>query len=218
MSKFARWSGIVRSSLSKSYPKLKLGQAQEILAAAFGHRTYASFRTQDISRLERDTKYALIDNDMALSRATSLGVPITAEAWDAAVMSLRPSGVSGETWLISEEGLHLAASIAFEDSSHAGFTEIASSIGMSDGRRARSTHCRSSDGSLPEVMYFTVHGEVRAFNSNESLAVPVVGDVVFNRVGRRFYAKGELLSVARSGEPGPYDHEDMFEDYGMSED
>jgi len=67
-------------------------------------------------------------------------------------------------------------------------------------------------------MHFTVYGEVRTFNSNESLAVPVVGDVVFNRVGRRFYAKGVLLSVERCGTPEPYEHEDIFEDYGMSGD
>jgi hypothetical protein len=221
MNKFARWSQVVHSTLAKSHPKLKLGQAQEILAAAFGHRTYASLRAQDLALIEQDAKYILLDDELPIRRAESFGIPMTPDEWGAAAGALRPSGVSGGSWITHEKTMHLAARLVFEDTRHAAFDEITRAIGMPDGRHATTSRCLSAEGSLPEELKFVVEGEVRAFSMSQSdvnLAVPVTCEVAFIRTGRRFYAEGSLLSVQQAGQPHSYEPEFEMDSYGMSED
>ncbi len=69
--------------------------------------------------------------------------------------------------------------------------------------------CRDS----PEKLKFTVEGEVRTGKAEAYLAIPVVCEVAFPRVGKRFYASGELLSVEQSGPPTEYEPEEEQMDF-----
>lgn len=219
MTKFTRWSGIAHSILSESHRKIKLGQAQEILAAYLGHRTYASLlRTHDLATLQNQAKYVLVDPEKALNRAASLDIPLTADDWLAVEHAISRSGVSGGSWLVGEQSMHLAARLTFEDSGDQRLYDIAHHIGMRDGIRATDTRCHSSPGEFPEALKFTVKGEVRAMNAEAYLAVPVICELAFPRVGKRFYAYGELLSVEQSGPPTEYEPEEEQMDFSYISD
>lgn len=214
MTKFTRWSGIAHSILAKSHRKIKLGHAQEILAAYLGHRTYASLRTHDLAALQDQAKYVLIDPGMALNRALDLDIQLTADDWYSVESAIKPSGVSGNTWLEGELSMHSAARLTFEDSDDRRLSDIGHLIGMCDGYRAIDTRCHSSPGEFPKELKFTVEGEVRAIGAKAYLAVPVVCEIIFPRVGNRFYASGKLLSVQQRGQPKEYEPEEYEMDFG----
>lgn len=213
MSKFTRWSGIAHAILATSHPKIKLGQSREILAAYLGHRTYASLRTGDLDVLEGLAKYILVDPESAVTRARGLDVPLTPDEWNAVEMALRPSGVSGETWLVPEESMRLAASITFTDSGDPRLSKIARDIGMVDEYRASNTRRLSPTGELPLLLRFDVYGEVRAFNDEGNFAVPVVCEVNFPRIGNCFYGAGHVESVSLRGIPEEYEPEEPIVDF-----
>ena len=217
MDKFSKWTGLAHSILAKSHPKLKLSQACECLATWLGHRTYASLCVHDLDILLA-AKYAIIGAQAAIYRAKRLGFLVTGEQWREVEMALRPSGICGELWLTDMRSMHSAARITFEDQSHPDIHSIWRPIGMPDGRRSTSSVCQAAEDDHPDELRFIVHGEVRAFNEHDALAVPVVAHVLFKRVGMRLYAEGELLSVTQEGQPHPYEQEDEFDSYGMSED
>jgi hypothetical protein len=213
MSKFTRWSGIAHAILAKSHPKIKLGQSREILAAYLGHRTYASFRMRDLSVLEGQAEYVLVDPESAVIRARGLDLPLTSDEWNVVEMALRPSGVSGETWLIPEGSMRSAASITFTDSGDPRLSKIAHDIGMVDEYRASDTRRLSPPGEFPPLLKFEVDGEVRAFNDKGNFAVPVVCEISFPRVGNRFYGAGQVESVSLRGKPEEYDPEEPMFDF-----
>lgn len=218
MDKFSKWTGLAHSILAKSHPKLKRSQARECLATWLGHRTYASLRIQDLDVLLGAAKYVIIDTQAAIDRANLLGFPVTSEQWHEVEMALMPSGISGGLWLIGMPSMHSAARLTFEDERHPDIVSIWQPIGTPDGRLSTSSVSQAAEGTYPNELRFTVHGEVRAFNEHECIAVPVVAQVLFKRVGIRLYSQGELLSVAQEGLPHPYEQEFEFENYGMSED
>lgn len=218
MDKFSKWTGLAHSILATSHPKLKRSQARECLATWLGHRTYASLLVQDLDILLCTAKYVIIDAQAAIDRANRLGFPVISEQWREVEMALRSSGISGRLWLIDIRSMHLAAKLTFEDQSHPDIDSIWQRIGMSDGHWSTSSVCEAAEGHHPEALRFTVQGEVRAFNEHAALAVPVVAQVLFKRLGMRLYAQGELLSVAQDGQPHPYEQEFEFENYGMPED
>lgn len=218
MDKFTRWTAIARATLLQVHPRIKLGQARECLAAWVGHRTYASLRVRDLALLDGSARYVIVDPQAAMDRAGALGFPITREQWRTVEMALMPSGISGGTWLVDFESMHSAARITFEDESHTVMEAIKRSIGMGDGHWAKSSDCHSSSDLLPAELRFAVSGEVRAFNSEASLAVPVVAEVEFRRIGARVYAQGSLVSVAQAGPPQEYEPEFEGDFYYMSED
>ena len=218
MDKFSLWTGLAHSILAKSHPKLKRSQARECLATWLGHRTYASLRVLDLHILDGAAKYAIIDAQAAIDRAHRLGFPVTSEQWRQVEMALSPSGISGGLWLTSMRTMHLAAELIFEDQPHPDIDSIRQPIGMPDGCCSTATISQAEEGSHPDELRFTVHGEVRACNKHEALAVPVVAQVMFKRVGMQLYAQGELLCVTQTGQPHSYEQEFEMESYGMSED
>lgn len=216
MEKFARWSGVVHAALPKIH-RVKLGQVHQLLAACLGHASYASFRESDLLVLNRGAHYVCFEEGAGLRRAHRLGIQLTQEQWREAWMALKPSGVSGHTWLIEPRGMDLAARLTFEGSGHPHIQAIKRAIGMGDGHWANSTRCLDETNALPEVLRFEVLGDVQASGNGVSISVPVTAECVFKRIGRRMYAAGELLSVVQHGAPREYDPEFDGEFYGMSE-
>lgn len=220
MDQFSRWSGIAHSILSKHAPKIKLGQVHQLLAACLGHRTYASLRVSDLETLNRKPHYVLFDEDAGLARATDLRLSVTKAQWREVTMALRPSGIT-PFWLTTMSGMDSAAQITFEDSFDSRIYAIKHEIGFPDGHQATSAHCHSHKDEIPDFLRFDVHGEVRAYSDEASLAVPVVAVVEFPKVGRRMYGDGALISVQRLGDARIRDvDEDEYdgEFYWMSED
>ena len=199
MSRFTRWSRIAHTALAKFHPEIRFEEAQEILAAYLGHSTCASFRMHDSDVLDERTKYVLADPEAALVRARSLNSPLTPDEWEDVEIALQPSGVTGNVWLIHEEGMHRAASLTVTDADDSRLHEIAGDIGRSDGYRSTHTRCHSPSGEFPLELRFAVDGEIYAISDAGRFAVPVVCEVSFPRVGNRFYGVGQVVSVARRG-------------------
>ena len=220
MDQFSRWSGIAHSLLSKHTPKIKLGQVHQLLAACLGHRTYASLRVSDLETLNRKPHYVLFDEGAGLARATDLGLSLTEAQWREATMAFRPSGIT-PFWLTTMSGMDSAARITFEDSFDSRIHAIKREIGFPDGHQATSTHRHCKGDEIPDFLRFDVHGEVRAYNEEASLVVPVVAVVHFAKVGRRMYGDGTLVSLERLGHPRTRDlDEDEYDGdvYWLSED
>ena len=217
MEKFARLSGVAYAALRKSHP-IKLGQVHQLLAAGFGHASLASFRLGDLQRLNRGVEFVCFDDAAVLARARGFGFDVTDAQWRDVGFALRPSGVLGGTWLTDLDGMAAAARFAFEASGHPSIEAIYRQIGSPDGLTAWSSRPLSDVATPPEILEFEVLGAVKAFGEPVCLSVPVACQVAFERIGRRMYAKGELRSVERCGEPTEYEPEFEGEVYGMSED
>lgn len=222
MDKFARWTGIAHSILSQSHRPIKLGQVRECLAAWLGHKTYASLRVSDLVALSAGAKYVIIDSRAAMARAAGFGFAVTPDQWLKVEMALKPSGISGELWLVPFDGMQLAATLTFEDGRHPDIEAIWKPIGMPDGRSASYPLKEPMPVDIlavPGDLAIGVHGWIRTFGSNVSLEVPIRAAVSFKRLGRRIFAKGEILSVKQVGQPRSFEHDDDGgEIYGMSED
>lgn len=211
MDQFSRWSGIVHAALSQQHPKIRLGQIHQLLAACLGHRTYASLRTSDLETLNQHPSYVLFDHESGFARANELGILLTEAEWREAHMAIRPSGVT-PFWLTDWFGMSGAARVTFEDSFDTRIHAIKRAIGFPDGHYATATRCQSAEGELPDILRFVVEGEVRAYNEDTRLAVPVVAELAFEKIGCQMYASGNLNTVEQSGPPREYEPED--DDYG----
>lgn len=213
MDKFSMWTGLAHTTLTKHYPDFKRSQAAECLAAWLGHRTYASLRVQDLGVLNEGIKHAIVDALTAVKRAEAFGFQLSREQWREVELTLTPSGISG-MWLTGMDSMSAAARLAFEDNSHPDATEIARAVGLADGRWVEKVVRHTPEETLPKQLWFTVHGSVRAFNDEGSLATPVLAEVMFRRVGARLYWEGEIQAVIQNGEPCPYEPNFEGDDYG----
>lgn len=210
------WTGLAHTTLIKHHPKFKRSQACECLAAWLGHRTYASFRARDLAVLNNGVEHAIVDAPAAMKRAESFGFPLTRDQWRSVEWTLKPSGISG-MWLTGMLEMNSAARLAFEYNYHPDSHAIAQAVGRSDGRYGETVHRQNPEEDFPDQLRFTVHGTVRAFNADASLATPVVAEVCFQRVGTRLYENGQVEAVTGNGEPYPYEPEFEVDDYGGSE-
>jgi hypothetical protein len=220
MKQFSRWSGIAHSLLSKHSPKISLGQVHQLLAACLGHRTYASLRDADLAILEDRPAYVLFDVEAGLRRSTDLDLALTADHWREATLALKPSGIT-PFWLTTMQGMHSAARLAFEDSGDDRIKAIKRELGFPDGHWATSSRNHFAEDEVPELLRFDVEGDIHAYTDDLPLALPVKVVVEFQRLGRRIYGKGTLVSVEKSGDARPSDREvalDGGDLYWMSED
>lgn len=94
-----------------------------------------------------------------------------------------------------------AAYLAFEDSFHRNFGEIARSFGNSAWRSSIEIILRAQEDSFHDKLRFTVHGLVRAFNDEGALATLVIAEVAFQRAGNSLYEYGVVANVCKSGDP-----------------
>lgn len=219
MDQLSRWSGIVHAVLSKHSPQVKLGQVHQLLSACLGHRTYAALRSMDLETLNRAPQYVLFDEDAGLARATEIELRIAPMHWHAAVMALRPSGVT-PFWLTTKSGMGNAAQITFEDTFDDRIHAIKRAMGFPDGQRAMSSYCHSDGDEVPDVLRFDVRGEVHGYNEEGRFGTPVTAVVEFPKIGCRMYGHGVLASVVTTGDSTLREPEDDGggEVFGMSED
>ena len=220
MDQFSHWSGLTHSLLSKHSPKIKLGQVHQLLAASLGHKTYASLRDRDLNVLNRRPAYVLFDEEAGFRRSIELKLSLTDTQWRDSTMSLHPSYIT-PFWITTMHGMDHAARLTFEDSSDPRIYTIESELGIPDGHWATSSRNHSIEGEIPQLLRFDVEGDVYAYSNDESLAVPVKVVVDFQRLGRRIYEKGVIVSIEKTGEAQLSNREDDLDGgdfYGMSED
>lgn len=152
MSKFVRWSGIVHTTLSSFHPKLKLGQAGELFAAALGHNSYASLREHDLHALETIATYIVLDHERVLRRAVALDVPLSEDEWWTVHCALTPGRVSQERYIGDTGLMRSAACHVFEDTCHPLLNEIANAVGRKDGQWARRAEPLPCTDAPPDVL------------------------------------------------------------------
>jgi len=212
MSRFVHWSGIVHDTLSPIHPSLKLGQSREILAAALGHNSYASFRLHDLPALEL-ADCAVLDPNTLLRRAHGLGIALTAEEWQSVEQQLTRFRICNGCYVGDERILLSAGRSVFENKRCHAIGELARTVGMIDGVEA--LEAALMHGELPPgAAGVLVRGEILAFNENEALAIPVIAEVQFERIGRHLYRNGNVVNLSQRGLPHPYEQEEIFEMYG----
>jgi hypothetical protein len=203
MTTFRSWTDLVHTKLETSIRRAKRSHIQEILAAAFGHRTYASFRVQDLEAVNSgNAKYLLLDDSAALERAAVLGLVLSAELWNQAKMTLSPSGISRGAWFTDFSRMENAANLVFEHSNDEQFVRIWQKYGQTpQGRRVPYAPRKpeQNSGALPDTLTVVVNGEQVVQGYPLDTVVPVTAVVRFQLVARRGYAKGELSEVLESG-------------------
>lgn len=221
MDKFKFWASKVNESLQSSHPKLKHSQACEILAAALGHKTYASFHLNDEDAINGSAKYILLDGTLPLSRAKNLGFNLAPEDWASAVNEIKRSGNSRNCWLVDANSMFNAARIIFEDSSHQKLEEIETNASNGLGKVATNIQCFppqnpssldwhiSPNGDLLGKLEFMIEGEARAWSESGAIAVPLRSLIIFERIGKRLYSEGMRITVEQSG--ALYEFEPEFE-------
>lgn len=221
MDKFKFWASEVEKSLKPSHPKLKHCNACEILAAAFGHNTYASFHLNDEDAINGNAKYILLDDKLPIIRAKKLGFNLSDEEWTAAITVISRSGNSRCCWLVEASSMFTAARIIFEDSPHQKLDDIQLNTTNMLGKVATNIQCFppqdpssvnwyiSPFGGLLEKLEFMVEGEAHAWCESSAIAVPLKSLVIFERIGKRIYSEGRLITIEQSG--ASYEFEPEFE-------
>jgi len=199
-SKFHRWSGIVHAVLATSHPKIRLGHVHELLASAFGHRTYASFRARDLAAFEGPAKYVWPSTDAVLARAAELGLALTASQWDPVLRQLKPSGVSGGAWVLDADMMERAAVYVLGDASHPALDALAGANAMRHGQVGHDAIVIGArDSDFPERLRFAVTGEVQTGGDAGYLTYPVLVVVEFSRLGLRMYGPGTIVAARQNG-------------------
>ena len=203
MTNFARWSGATQDVLRKFHP-IKLGQAQQVLAAGLGHPSYSSFRDLDLAVLNAGARYAFFDGAAAFVRARSLGLVYTEAQFQELLSALSRADISGEMSVVMPEAMVWAARKAFDESRDLRFDEIRKSVGAGDRHVAYDSFCPLEVEDLPDVLPYEVIGDVLALSGMQTMSIPVLAKIEFRKIGRRLYAAGDLLSLEQTGQPFPY--------------
>lgn len=82
MSRFKQCARVAHAKLSLLFPSISLGQTQQLLAAALGHNTYASFKAEDLHAFDHTAAYAVLVPERAMLRALDFkGIELKQEHW-----------------------------------------------------------------------------------------------------------------------------------------
>lgn len=72
---FSSWVFAARQRLERRQSPIKLGHVQEVLAAGLGHKTFASFKQNDL-KTASTAEYAVFDLRQMMERAQNLGLEL----------------------------------------------------------------------------------------------------------------------------------------------
>jgi hypothetical protein len=207
MSVFLSWCRSAQKQFTNPRGRLSLGQAQEVLAAGLGHRTYASFRSSDLVALER-TAYALVSFEAMKKRAAEFGVQLSDEACHAALHGMRFGARGQDRYVIPDTNLGNIYRLLVSDSNHPMRAEIARELqaqinGIDVGYGEPCTLWNLSAA----AWRWRAGCAFQFMTEEKDLAVPISVEIEFPRVGRHLFGKGEIVSVERAGEPYEYEPE-----------
>ncbi len=218
MSVFLSWCRSAQKQLSNPRVRLSLGQAQEVVAAGLGHRTYASFRVNDLAALGR-TGYALIDFDALKRRSAEFGAEATSEACHAAIHGMRFGRNEQGRYVLPHANLGVVASILISEAKQADWDVVAAELGA----EIRGVEAGSAAPAEPwnlesSTWLWCSAGALLVSTEEADLSVPVDFEVEFRRLGRHLFEVGKVVSAKRAGGPKEYEHQDVAEYSYFSED
>lgn len=210
MTRFKDCAKVAHAKLRTFYPNIAIGQVQQLLAAALGHNTYASFKEADAAAFDSCAGSAMLVPDSAMLRATDFGFCMNRDHWSLLIDDLNSKQVTGALELHEHTGLlGWMARMAFQKVEDPRIADLLAPHGSKESFRQLVCEAMSYDpqtvddgGVLPERTVVTLHGEICVYcTSYSGWAVPMLCEFAFERVGRRMYAAPVLKSVVQHGDP-----------------
>lgn len=210
MPRFKDCAKVAHAKLRTFFPHIAIGQVQQLLAAALGHSTYASFKESDAAAFDGGATSAMLAPHLAMLRASAFGVSMSLEHWSLLIEDINSKQVSGSLELHEHPDLlGCMARTAFQKVEDPRIVELLAPHGKTESFRQLLREAMvfepavvDDGGPLPERIVVTLHGEICVFASDHTgWAVPLLLDFAFDRVGRRMYGAPALRSVAQQGAP-----------------
>lgn len=228
MSAFSTWAFRLKNHLASAGATISLGQAQELLASGLGHNTRASLLASEAGILQRADHVVLLVG-AACKRAETLGIDLSSirtisEVFDIlddpdgelspqGAYFLRQPRLAGP---VSEGSFRDRVFATVEGCDHILQHEIAIDLG---GVRARTVaelvECAMPLSDAVREWTWTFTGWTRLVNETRGWHVPVHGTLVFTKLGRTLLGSGNMVRLARTGEPQQFDDDmDQGDVYG----
>jgi hypothetical protein len=201
MSVFSQWCRNAHRRLSTHRAKLSLGQVYEITAAGLGHDTYASFKLQDLPRLN-EAAYALISAEAMVRRAAALGITLDAHLCHDAVRDfhIRPSEDEWVRDVVVGEDMDWAIRRTLQDTNHPEGIELALEINATfDGITMYLGEPEVPFDQTGKSWLWRVTGTAHSSKGQEYFDLDVQADALFSRVGRRLLSQCVVLNVRGNG-------------------
>lgn len=221
MSRFKKCAKVAHAKLRTFFPQITLGQTQQILASALGHKTYASFLASDLSEFDGRAEYAVLVSESAMLRAMDFRIKLAKNHWALLIDEIREKQVVGDLELC-ENLSNVMWRVRYEfyngdDPAISDFLQPYGTVEVFRNLRSEriivSPEYVDAGGILPERVNATIHGSLNvecSFQKYRGWEVPVETTYVFERTGRRLLAGAKLASIQLDGEPrDSYPHEDI---------
>ncbi|CAM8621350.1 hypothetical protein MCEMSHM24_02435 [Comamonadaceae bacterium] len=210
MSRFKKCAKVAHAKLHTFFPQVSLGQTQQILAAALGHKSYASFLESDLSAFDEHAAYAVLVPSSAMLRALDFGLEMNRDHWDLLISEISEKQVTGDLELcVDLLNVYWRARYEFFDGQYSEIDALVHRYGNEEvfrQLRSEASHCNpeyADDGEqLADRYFITLQGEICVTiepRLPSGLGIPVLAEFGFKRVGRRLLAQSELTSLQEDG-------------------
>jgi hypothetical protein len=222
MSRFKNCARVAHAKLRTFFPKISLGQTQQLLASSLGHKTYASFLTSDASAFDSRAAFAVLASEAAMLRALDFGYEMNRDHWSLLVDEIGAKQVVGELELLeSLDYAHWSVKYAFYEVQDPRIDALTRPHGTAEyGRQiipAAIDYRKGAvdDEGLPVVrMSACLTGDIYV-EPNAAyarlVALPVRVEFGLERIGQRLFSPPALLAIHQDGEPRHCDPDDVFD-------
>ena len=221
MSRFKRCANTVHATLVAAVPRIKLSQSKELLAAALGHGTLATFNQVDAEAFEVGTAFAILDPEATMLRALDMGYELNRDHWSLLKDELMERQVVGAVELLDHVStMAWKARYSFYDLVDPRLDALIRPHGT-DERYRQILHeslklapLALEDDAPPSSVWSTIIGEVIVETpKRNSFAVPVETKFLYRRTGQRLYAPPVLNSIQMAGDVRQYCVSEDIGDY-----
>lgn len=212
MARFKKCAKVAHAKLQTIFPQISYCQTQQLLAAALGHKTYASFLHSDASAFDELAAYAVVVPEAAMLRALDFGIEMTCDHWDLLVDEISEEQVVGDLKICRNlANIYWRSRHEFFDGQYKEIDDLVRHYGtVQVFRQLLSERVYlvpdyvDCGGALPQKFFVTLHGEILVgIESSHSVGwgVPVHTEFGFEQVGRRLLAQCELTALKLVGSP-----------------
>lgn len=212
MSRFNTCAKVAHAKLRTFFPQICLGQTQQLLSAALGHKTYASFLVSDKAAFDGPAAFAVLAPELASLRALEFGIQMNRTHWSLLMDELGEKRVVGDLELcVHLDNVYWRARYDFYETADPRIDTLLRPYGAVEVFRqivkeACQMEPRHVDvgGILPASVHVTLEGEICCeFSPTDhgGVAVPVLAKYGFESVGRRLIGRPMLLSIEEHGSP-----------------
>lgn len=212
MARFKKCAKVAHAKLQTFFPQISLGQTQQLLAAALGHKTYASFKRADISAFDEQASYAVVVPEAAMLRALDFGIEMTRDHWDLLISEISEKQVVGDLEICQNlNNIYWRSRYEFFDGQYEEIDDLVRPYGtvqvfrqLLSERVYMVPDYVDDGGALPHELFVTLHGEILVgseSNHNAGWGVPVHTEFCFKKLGMRLLAECKLTGVKPGGSP-----------------